>query len=118
LKGSVLITGGAGFVGSHVADELLRAGYRVRALDSLERQVHEGGGRPDYLDPDVELQVGDVRDEGAVRRALVYPESSYMLWPTPTRAAKWKTASTPSSARRTAPSSRTSPTCSSTSGSR
>jgi dTDP-L-rhamnose 4-epimerase len=70
LKGSVLITGGAGFVGSHVADELLRAGYRVRALDSLERQVHEGGGRPDYLDPDVELQVGDVRDEGAVRRAL------------------------------------------------
>ena len=70
MKGSVLITGGAGFVGSHVADELLRAGYRVRALDSLEPQVHEGGGRPDYLDPDVELQVGDVRDEDAVRRAL------------------------------------------------
>jgi dTDP-L-rhamnose 4-epimerase len=70
LTQTVLITGGAGFIGSHVADELLRAGYRVRALDNLEPQVHDGGGRPEYLDPDVELHVGDVRDEAAVRRAL------------------------------------------------
>src|SRR5439155_16043166 len=65
----VLITGGAGFLGSHVADELLAAGHAVRALDSLLEQVHEGR-RPGYLDPQVELLVGDVRDAGAVARAL------------------------------------------------
>lgn len=67
----VLITGGAGFIGSHVADELLRQGHRVRALDSLCAQVHgEDACRPAYLDPDVELVVGDVRDRAAVDRAL------------------------------------------------
>ncbi len=67
----VLITGGAGFIGSHLADELLEHGYRVRALDNLSPQVHgSGGGRPGYLDPHVELVVGDVRDPAAVRRAL------------------------------------------------
>jgi len=66
----VLITGGAGFIGSHLADRLLADGHQVRALDDLDRQVHPAGERPDYLDPDVELQVGDVRDRGAVRRAL------------------------------------------------
>src|SRR5690349_21377213 len=67
----VLITGGAGFFGSHLADELLARGYRVRALDNLSPQVHgEHARRPDYLDPEVELMVGDVRDPDAVRRAL------------------------------------------------
>jgi dTDP-L-rhamnose 4-epimerase len=66
----VLITGGAGFIGSHLADRLLADGYEVRALDSLDRQVHQSGERPDYLDPEVELHVGDVRDHEAVRRAL------------------------------------------------
>jgi dTDP-L-rhamnose 4-epimerase len=70
MLGTVLISGGAGFIGSHVADELLRAGYRVRALDNLVEQVHEGAQRPDYLDPDVELVRGDVRDSDAVNRAL------------------------------------------------
>jgi dTDP-L-rhamnose 4-epimerase len=64
-----LITGGAGFIGSHVADELLGAGWRVRVLDELSPQVHDGG-RPDYLDRDVELIVGDVRDAEAVRGAI------------------------------------------------
>jgi dTDP-L-rhamnose 4-epimerase len=64
-----LITGGAGFLGSYVADELLAAGHAVRALDSLVEQVH-GGSRPDYLAPDVELVVDDVRDAEAVARAL------------------------------------------------
>ena len=67
---TVLITGGAGFIGSHLADELLRSGNRVRALDDLSPQVHEGGARPDYLDPEVELVRGDVRDPAAVRRSL------------------------------------------------
>jgi dTDP-L-rhamnose 4-epimerase len=66
----VLITGGAGFIGSHLADRLLADGHEVRALDNLDRQVHPAGERPDYLDADVELQVGDVRDREAVRRAL------------------------------------------------
>lgn len=67
----VLITGGAGFIGSHLADELLRCGYAVRALDNLSPQVHGAGSRrPDYLDAEVELMVGDVRDESAVRHAL------------------------------------------------
>jgi dTDP-L-rhamnose 4-epimerase len=65
----VLITGGAGFLGSHAADELLSAGHAVRALDSLVQQVH-GGSRPDYLSPEVELVEGDVRDSDAVARAL------------------------------------------------
>src|SRR3954465_3069101 len=67
----VLITGGAGFIGSHLADQLLAAGYRVRALDNLNPQVHgPHAKRPAYLSADVELQVGDVRDAAAVRRAL------------------------------------------------
>jgi dTDP-L-rhamnose 4-epimerase len=70
IKPLILITGGAGFIGSHLADELLARGYRVRALDNLTPQVHEGATRPDYLAADVELQVGDVRDADAVRRAL------------------------------------------------
>lgn len=68
---NVLITGGAGFIGSHLADELLAHGYRVRALDDLVPQVHgEDRRRPSCLSPDVELVVGDVRDSAAVTRAL------------------------------------------------
>jgi dTDP-L-rhamnose 4-epimerase len=71
LKKRVLVTGGAGFIGSHLADELLSAGYSVRALDNLSPQVHgDGGRRPAYLEPDVDLMVGDVRNPEAVRRAL------------------------------------------------
>src|SRR5438309_9756707 len=67
----ILITGGAGFIGSHLSDELLARGYAVRALDCLSPQVHGSGcGRPAYLASDVELHVGDVRDHEAVRRAL------------------------------------------------
>ncbi|MGZ8795644.1 MAG: NAD-dependent epimerase/dehydratase family protein, partial [Gaiellaceae bacterium] len=51
----VLITGGAGFIGSHLADRLLAEGHEVRALDNLDRQVHPAGERPGYLDGDVEL---------------------------------------------------------------
>ncbi len=122
----VLITGGAGFIGSHLADELLAAGYEVRAIDNLTPQVHapfapgthrsgwrqivressasqrakladgplppttsdlspaEGvgdaeGKRPGYLHPEVELVVGDVRDPGAVRRALAGVDAVFHL---------------------------------------
>ena len=67
---TVLITGGAGFIGSHLADELLARGQRVRALDSLIPQVHGGAARPAYLSDEVELVTGDVRDADALRGAL------------------------------------------------
>ncbi|HEU5033495.1 MAG TPA: NAD-dependent epimerase/dehydratase family protein [Mycobacteriales bacterium] len=72
---TTLITGGAGFIGAHLADELLRSGDHVRVLDALVPQVHGDQlgaeeGRPDYLSPEVELCVGDVRDPRAVRAAL------------------------------------------------
>jgi dTDP-L-rhamnose 4-epimerase len=71
MKKKVLITGGAGFIGSHLADELIANGYEVRALDSLSEQVHgPHATRPEYLHPEVELLVGDVRDKLAVKRAL------------------------------------------------
>jgi dTDP-L-rhamnose 4-epimerase len=67
----ILITGGAGLIGSHLADHLLARGYRVRALDNLLEQVHgPSGERPAYLDPRVELVVGDVRDAATLRYAL------------------------------------------------
>src|SRR5689334_19743576 len=67
----VLITGGAGFIGSHLADELIARGYAVRVLDSLEPQVHGSERRrPTYLSPSVELVVGDVRERASVDRAL------------------------------------------------
>jgi dTDP-L-rhamnose 4-epimerase len=68
---TILITGGAGFVGSHLADDLLEHGYEVRALDNLAPQVHgDGAERPSYLARDVELIVGDVRDAALVSRAV------------------------------------------------
>jgi len=76
----ILITGGAGFIGSHLADTLLARGYRLRALDSLSPQVHgNGAARPTYLDPDVELINGDVRDPDAVKRALQGVDAVYHL---------------------------------------
>jgi dTDP-L-rhamnose 4-epimerase len=71
MRELILITGGAGFIGSHLANELLNRGYRVRVLDNLCEQVHGlQRQRPAYLNNDVELQVGDVRDPVAVRKAL------------------------------------------------
>ncbi|MBI3978208.1 MAG: NAD-dependent epimerase/dehydratase family protein [Chloroflexi bacterium] len=67
---NVLVTGGAGFIGSHTADALLRKGYRVRILDALLPPVHPAGRAPDYLPRDVELIRGDVRDRDDLLKAL------------------------------------------------
>src|SRR5215211_7366714 len=80
MSNHVLITGGAGFIGSHLADALLARGHRVRALDNLSPQVHgENSGRPTYLHDQVELVRGDVRDAEAVRRALKGVDVVYHL---------------------------------------
>ncbi len=76
----ILITGGAGFIGSHLADTLLSRGYAVRALDSLSPQVHGSDAtRPGYLGDEVELVTGDVRDPDLVRRALAGVDVVYHL---------------------------------------
>jgi dTDP-L-rhamnose 4-epimerase len=76
----ILITGGAGFIGSHLADELLSCGHRVRVLDSLEPQVHgDGRARPAYLADAVELMRGDVRDVEALGAALDGIDAVYHL---------------------------------------
>ena len=71
MREKVLITGGAGFIGSHLADELLARGHAVRVLDNLDEQVH-GTDRawPEYLNGDAERVRGDVRDADAVAGAL------------------------------------------------
>jgi dTDP-L-rhamnose 4-epimerase len=74
----ILITGGAGFIGSHLADDLIDRGHEVRALDLLSPQVHgPGAQRPAYLHAAVELLHGDVRDPGTVRRALADIDAVY-----------------------------------------
>jgi dTDP-L-rhamnose 4-epimerase len=65
----VLITGGAGFVGSHVADALLAAGHDVRVFDNFAPQVH-GTKIPAYVPAEVELIEGDMRDSASVERAI------------------------------------------------
>jgi len=64
----ILVTGGAGFIGSHVVDALLDDGHDVRVLDSLLAAAHRE--RPDYLDPRADWIEGDVRDPETVARAV------------------------------------------------
>ena len=70
MAAKILITGGAGFIGSHLADKLLENGYSIRVLDDLCPQVHGRRARPGYLKREVELVSGDIRDPDVVRRAL------------------------------------------------
>jgi dTDP-L-rhamnose 4-epimerase len=69
MRRNILVTGGAGFVGSHLVDALLAAGHNVRVLDNLTPQVH-GAEVPDYFSREAELVCGDIRDADAVHRAV------------------------------------------------
>lgn len=75
----ILITGGAGFIGSHTADALLRQGHAVRVLDILQEPVHRNGEWPEYLDPEIERMKGDVRDEDTLLAALRGVDAVYHL---------------------------------------
>src|SRR5690606_16913569 len=66
----ILITGGAGFIGRHVAAALVRTGAKVRILDSLVEQVHGGRDPRSALPADAELAIGDIRNPATVARAL------------------------------------------------
>ena len=64
----ILVTGGAGFIGSHIVDALVDQGHDVRVLDRLHPVAHSG--RPDYLNPGAEFVLGDVTDRETVERCL------------------------------------------------
>jgi len=64
-----LVTGGAGLIGSHVADLLVAEGWSVRVLDNLEPQTHRRG-KPDWISEKVEFKQGDVRDRAAMTEAM------------------------------------------------
>jgi dTDP-L-rhamnose 4-epimerase len=68
MTGPILVTGGAGFIGSHVVDALLDGGHDVRVLDTLLPAAHRV--RPDYLDPRAEWIEGDLRDPETAGRAV------------------------------------------------
>jgi dTDP-L-rhamnose 4-epimerase len=65
----VLVTGGAGFIGSHLVDALVAEGVRVRIFDNLLEQAHPKG-KPAHLHPAAEFVLGDIRDKAALQRAL------------------------------------------------
>lgn len=78
---TALVTGGAGLIGSHIVDAALSQGWRVRILDSLERQTHRRG-KPAWVPADAQFLRGDVRDRSAWERALdgvdlVFHEAAY-----------------------------------------
>ncbi len=65
----VLVTGGAGFIGSHTVDHLLASGYQVRILDNLQPRVHPLGA-PKYLAQQAEFLIGDATDRSTMEQAL------------------------------------------------
>ena len=64
-----LVTGGAGLIGSHVTDLLVREGWKVRVLDNLEPNTHKRG-RPTWINPNAEFTEGDLRDRETITAAL------------------------------------------------
>jgi dTDP-L-rhamnose 4-epimerase len=73
----ILVTGGAGFIGSHTVDLLLQKGHAVRILDNLTPPVHVRGQIPEYVPPDAEFILGDVRDAAMWERALAGIDAVY-----------------------------------------
>ncbi len=74
-KHNILVTGGAGFIGSHLVDELINLGHSVTIIDNLDPQVHPGRQRPKYLNVAADFIQADIREPGvlesAIRRASI-----------------------------------------------
>src|SRR5690348_9910551 len=71
MRKTVLVTGGAGFIGSYVTDELISNGYSVRVLDNLSSLTHRPAQRrPPFLNAAAEYVFGDVQDSETVKRSL------------------------------------------------
>jgi dTDP-L-rhamnose 4-epimerase len=66
---NILVTGGAGFIGSHTVDRLISLGHNVRILDCLQKPVHLKG-KPSYINKKAEFMFGDVRDKKTLEDAL------------------------------------------------
>ncbi len=77
-KMKVLVTGGAGFIGSHTVDLLLKKGYKVKVLDLLQPRVHPYG-KPKYLSSEVEFIQGDVSDKAVLEKAMEGVEGIFHL---------------------------------------
>ena len=73
----ILITGGAGFIGSHLTDELVNLGHEVTIFDNLDPQVHPGSTPPEHLNKDAEFIKGDVLDRDAFKKALEGKEAVF-----------------------------------------
>ena len=70
MVGRVLIIGGAGFIGSHTADELFRKGYKIRILDNLSPKTHFGKW-PTFLNPKFEKVLGNARNKRDLKKSLI-----------------------------------------------
>lgn len=80
MKEKILVTGGAGFIGSHLVDALVKRGYGVRILDNLDPQVHGAPGKkPVYLNKECQFIKGDVREPSAVKKAVKGMDVVYHL---------------------------------------
>ena len=75
---NILVTGGAGFIGSHTVDRLLAKGYKVRILDNLQKPVHLKG-KPEYIPEKAEFILGDVRDKATLESAMQGVDAIYHL---------------------------------------
>ena len=73
---NILVTGGAGFIGSHTTDALIAKGHRVRILDNLHKTVHPKG-KPGYIHPRAEFVAGDVKNKAVWEKALKGIEAIY-----------------------------------------
>ena len=70
MRKVILITGGAGFIGSFLVDELVKQKHTVKILDNLEPQVHISNKIPDYLNPNVEFIRGDIRNSDDLEKCI------------------------------------------------
>ncbi|MCM8764684.1 MAG: SDR family NAD(P)-dependent oxidoreductase [Candidatus Omnitrophica bacterium] len=67
----ILVTGGAGFIGSHLCDGLIARGYKITVFDNLDSQVHPEGKVPEYINRNIVFIKGDVRDYDTLKDAVL-----------------------------------------------